>query len=66
MPSAQRQVTNGLLDRLLARHALQAVLVAPEDIIDSHVDAAPLQVNAGEASRLSKPISRSIGRQTSS
>jgi hypothetical protein len=38
----------------------------PEDVVDCHLDASPLQVNAGESLQVAKPISRSIGRQISS
>ena len=49
MAGAEREVADGLLDRLLAAaHRFQAVLVAPEDIVDRHIHAAALQIDAGE------------------
>lgn len=49
MLRAQRKVTYGVFNRLLApRHVLQPVLVAPEDIVNRDVGTAPLQVDSGE------------------
>lgn len=62
MAGAKRQVPHKRLDSVLAAwHVLQPVLVAPEDIVDGHVDPAPLQVNAGQAFQVleaDKPLHR--------
>ena len=49
MAGAEREVANSLFDRLLAAaQGFHAVLVAPEDVVDRHIHATALQVDAGE------------------